>query len=203
VLIAFFGFCGMLAIAFVGAVAIEMLGATTRETRLEQVFVFTAYASLFALFIVGLVAWLRSRNSSPWVARLITCAVLFLIAAGPWVVAAIGGAIADSHDKAWLVVASPSPLYAVMMVGWLDRTSPDAAPIIGCGLGCAMMWGFLGFGLLAAAARRCARTVAQHDAAVAQAEAALQAEDDTRRAEAIAPALPDGTPVVTPGAASG
>jgi ABC-type transport system involved in multi-copper enzyme maturation permease subunit len=185
VLVSLLGFVGIVGIAFVDAIFLEALGTSPqKEISLQQIFVYAAYASLFYLFVVGLTSWLRARNNSPWVARLIACAIVFLIAAGPWVVAAIGGAFADSHEKEWLVVASPSPLYAFLMISWLDKTSPEPVPIIGCGLGCAMLWGFVGFGLLASAARRCSRTVAAHDAAVAEAEAALQAEELAMQAAA-------------------
>ncbi|MDB4997423.1 MAG: hypothetical protein JWM74_4855 [Myxococcaceae bacterium] len=195
VLVGLLGFVGIVGIGFVDAIFLEALGTSPqKEISLQQVFVYAAYASLFYLFVVGLTSWLRARNNSPWVARLIACAIVFLIAAGPWVVAAIGGAFADSHEKEWLVVASPSPLYAFLMISWLDKTSPEPVPIIGCGLGCAMLWGFVGFGLLASAARRCSRTVAAHDAAVAEAEAALQAEELAMQAAAAAPPAPPEAP---------
>ena len=179
VLVAVLGFLGMIAIAAIDAVFLEALGTTaSKEMHLEQIFVYTAYASLFFVFVTGLTAWFRARNNSPWVSRLIASAILILIAAGPWVVAAIGGALVNTHDKDWLVIASPSPFFAFTMVGWLDRASTETAPVIACGLGCAMIWGFVGIGLLIGSARRCARTVRVHDGAIAQAEAALLAEDE-------------------------
>ena len=189
VLVALLGFIGILSIAAIDAIFLEALGTTgTKEMRLEQIFVYTAYASLFFIFVTGLTAWFRARSNSPWVSRLIASAILFLIAAGPWVVAAIGGALTNAHDKDWLVIASPSPFFAFTMVSWLDRTSTDTAPIIACGLGCAMIWGFVGFGLLIGSARRCARTVREHDGAMAEAEAALLAEDAANeRVESAAP----------------
>jgi ABC-type transport system involved in multi-copper enzyme maturation permease subunit len=187
VLVAMLGFTGMIAIAGIDAIFLEALGTTSsKEMRLEQIFVYTAYASLFFVFVCGLTAWFRARNNSPWVSRLIASAIIFLIAAGPWVVAAIGGALTNAHDKDWLVIASPSPFFAFTMVSWLDRASTETAPIIACGLGCAMIWGFVGFGLLIGSARRCARTVREHDGAMAEAEAALLAED-----AAVTPATPN------------
>ncbi len=189
VLVALLGFTGMVGIAAIDAVFLEALGTTAaKEMHLQQIFVYTGYASLFFLFVTGLTAWFRARNNSPWVSRLIASAILFLISAGPWVVAAIGGALANAHDKDWLVIASPSPFFAFTMVSWLDTTTTDNAPIIESGLGCAMIWGFIGFGLLAGAARRCARTVREHDGAMAQAEAALLAEDEAAAAAAQQPA---------------
>jgi ABC-type transport system involved in multi-copper enzyme maturation permease subunit len=178
VLATLLGLGGMGLIAAFEAVLIEAFGTSPqKETALQQVFVFTMYAMLFFVFVVGLIAWLKARNQGAWTARLMACAFLFLIAAGPWVVAAIGGALADSHGQDWLVVASPSPFYAFLMVSSVEKSNPDSIPIVVAGLGCAMLWGFLGFTLLALASRRCARMVAEHDAAVAQAEAAFAAED--------------------------
>ncbi len=184
VLITLFGFAGMIGIAFLDAVFLEAMGTSSRkEEMLEGIFVYTAYAALFFVFVVGLTAWIRARNNTPWVARLITAAIVFLIAAGPWVVAAIGGAFSN-HERDWLVVGGPSPFYALMMVSSLDKPVSENAPVLAVGLGCAMIWGFLGFGLLAAAARRCSRAVAAHDAAVASADAALAAEEAARVAGA-------------------
>ena len=191
VLVALLGFVGMCAIAAVDAVLIEAFGASPKkETCLQQVFVYSAYASLFFLFVVGLATWLRARGSTPWVARFVTLAIIFAASAGPWVVAAIGGAFAHSFEKDWLLIGSPSPIFAFVMVSWLDRVDPGEVAIIGAGLGCAMAWGFVGFVLLAVAGRRCVQTVRAHQIALAEAEAALDAED--RSTEAAAP------PGVTP-----
>lgn len=163
---------------------------STRSDHLAQVFVFGAYSAMFFVFTAGLVSWLRSRGSSPWVARLIALAIIFLIGAGPWVVAAIGGVV-SSHDDAWLLVAAPSPFYSYLMVSWLDRISPEAIPVVPAGLACALFWGVLGLGLLAATAGRCSRVVREHRNLVAQTDAALRAEDaaaEAARVTAIAQA---------------
>src|SRR5262249_29672237 len=195
VLVMLFGVLGTTAIALVTMLAIEAFGTSSeKHTKALQVFVFAAYATPFFVFVVGLNTWLRARGNSPWIARLISGGVLFLIAAGPWVVAAIGGVLARTDEKDWLIVGSPSPFYAFVMLGALDSAHTDRFPIP-AGLACATGWGALGLILLAAAGRRCARTVAQHDAAVAQAEAALDAEEAAKRSATAQQAAPDTVPM--------
>ncbi len=183
VLVMFLGVVGLVAVAVATMAALEALGTGyDKQTKILQIFLFTAYATPFFVFVVGLHAWLRARGSSPWIARLIACGILFLIAAGPWVVAAIGGVLAKSDERDWLIVGSPSPFYVFVMIAALDRTTYEHALTVPAGLACATGWGALGLALLAAAGRRCTRVVAQHDAAVAQAEAALDAEEAAKAA---------------------
>jgi ABC-type transport system involved in multi-copper enzyme maturation permease subunit len=194
VLVMLFGVLGLAAIALATMLALEAFGTSSdKETKVLQIFVFAAYATPFFVFVVGLNTWLRARGNSPWIARLISGGILFLIAAGPWVVAAIGGVLARTDEKDWLVVGSPSPFYAFVMLGEIDSAHIHHITIP-AGLACATGWGALGLVLLAAAGRRCARTVAQHDAAVAQAEAALDAEEAARRGASF-PAAPDTIPM--------
>jgi len=176
-----FGLAGMALIAGMGAAFILRQGGVPHAQAMaavEELFLFAAYEMLFYLFIVGLVAWLRARSQSPWTARLVACGILFLIAALPWVVAAIGGALADSHGQDWLAVAAPSPFYVfVMMHAVEEPSSAGVIPPIWLGLAFAAAWGFAGLILLGLAARRCRKTLAAHDLAVAQADAAFAAED--------------------------
>ncbi len=50
---------------------------------------FAGYAIAFYLFVVGLGAALRARAGAPLVARMLLFAILFGVAVGPWIVAAI------------------------------------------------------------------------------------------------------------------
>ena len=194
ILVMLLGVVGMTAISFVTMAALETLGTSSdKQTKVLQIFVFSAYATPFFVFVVGLNSWLRARGNSPWIARLISGGVLFLIAAGPWVVAAIGGVLAKTDEKDWLVVGSPSPFYAFAMMAALESSSSGHLLTIPVGLCCATGWGALGLALLAASGRRCSRTVAQHDAAVAQAEQALDAEEAARLA-AVQAQAPSQTP---------
>jgi ABC-type transport system involved in multi-copper enzyme maturation permease subunit len=149
-----------------------------RGTFAEEVFVFALYASGFFVFVVGLAAWLRSRGQAPWVARLIASAVVFLASAGPWVVAAIGGVLAEKHGEDWLVIGAPSPIYAAYMIAWLEESPhvSSGVPVVEAGVACALLWGAIGLLLLGAAAHKCRKSMRNSEAAVAGAESALRAE---------------------------
>jgi ABC-type transport system involved in multi-copper enzyme maturation permease subunit len=187
VLVALLGVVGVVAIACVDLFFLRAKGSGPASPSSparavaagEEILVFAVYAAPFLVFVVGLFAWLRARAHTPWVARLIGMAVLFLIAAGPWVAAAIGGVLSSTHDDAWFMVAAPSPCYAFKMISSVDRA--DGGGFILAGVVCAVGWALTGLTLLTAASRRCARMVAQHDAAVLQAEDALRAEDEAAR----------------------
>jgi ABC-type transport system involved in multi-copper enzyme maturation permease subunit len=153
--------------------------ASRRMQNLEQIFFFALYAAGFFVFVTGLASWLRSRGSSPWLARLLAGAVLFVVCAGPWVIAAIGGVLSKGHDDEWLIVAGPSPFYALYVVSYLDSLLHlHQAHVVEVSAACSLLWGMLGLALLGVAAHRCHRVVRERDAAIAAAEAALRAEDD-------------------------
>ena len=155
-------------------------GTPKRTKHLEEVFFFALYAASFFVFLAGLAAWLRSRGQTPWVARMITAALLFLIAAGPWVVAAIGGVVAH-HGDDWLVIGAPSPFFAVYAMTWLESSHGGSdMPVVEVGALCSLLWGMSGLALLGAATHRCRRSVREREAAVAEAEAALRAEEAER-----------------------
>lgn len=135
------------------------------DVEIRQLFVVTLYASCFFVFTTGLAAWLRSRGPSPWVARVIAAAVLFLVSAGPWIVAAIGGAVAQHGGDEWMVVGAPSPFYALYMVSWIDGShTASAPPVLEAGVLCAVGWGTLGIVLLSAAAIRGRKAMREREA---------------------------------------
>jgi hypothetical protein len=163
---------------------------TQRALDIQAIFFFAVYASGFYVFVVGLASWLRSRGQSPWVARLICGALLFLVSAGPWVVAAIGGLLSDHHGSdEWLLIGSPSPFYALVVVSWIhENKMVSNVPVVEAGAVCSLVWGLVGLALLGAAAHRCRRTMRDLDAAVEAAEDALRAEDNAAAAGAPPPA---------------
>jgi ABC-type transport system involved in multi-copper enzyme maturation permease subunit len=166
--------------------------AAKHEAALSQIFVYGAYGALFFTFALGLTSWLRARGSTPWVARLVSSSILFLVTAGPWVVAAIAGAVSGSHDEEWMLVAAPSPCFTFYMLSHLDKVASGygstTVPVVQAGLACAAVWGVVGLGLLALASRRTLRANREQDAQFAQADAALRAEDDAIAAAAQQPA---------------
>jgi ABC-type transport system involved in multi-copper enzyme maturation permease subunit len=188
VLVAALGFACLWIATAVDAALVRFFTSTTKlDVQVRQLSVMALYASCFFVFATGLAAWLRSRGQAPWVARMIAVAVLFLVSAGPWIVAAIGGAMAR-HGDDWIIIGAPSPFYAFYMVSWLDssHTGP-VQPVIEAGAICAAGWGTAGIALLVAATLRCRRALQQRDAAFAAA-----------RAGAIADPVPALAPVPPP-----
>ena len=177
-LVATLGFACIWILASGDMALIQFFAAPGKTSKhIEQVLFYSLYAAGFFVFVVGLSAWLRSRGQTPWVARMVAAALLFLVAAGPWVVAAIGGALTQRHGDDWLVVAAPSPFFAIYVAGSLESTSRTSAdmPVVEIGAACSILWGLIGMALIGAAAHRCRRVVREHDTAVAAAEAALAA----------------------------
>jgi ABC-type transport system involved in multi-copper enzyme maturation permease subunit len=148
-------------------------------TEGEAVVVLGAYAAAFFTFTVGLGALLRARSSSALTARVMLLGVVFAIAVGPWVVAAIAGLIegraAGGHA---LIIAAPSPFYAFALIANRhDQLDPELA----AGLISIVFWAALGLLLLLVAQRRTARAIAQHESALAETDRVLAAEDDAAR----------------------
>ena len=172
------GFACVWIIAFGDMALIEAFASPVKKSQhLEAVFFFALYTAGFFVFVAGLTSWLRSRGQAPWIARMIGGALLFLIAAGPWVVAAIGGVLAQHHGDDWLVIGAPSPFFAVYMMTWIESSHSTDMPVVETGAVLSLLWAMFGLALLGGATQRCHRTVRQHEAAVAEAEAALRAED--------------------------
>lgn len=181
-LVATLGFVCVWLLAFGDMALVQFFSSPGKTTKhLEQIFFFALYTAGFFVFTTGLTAWLRSRGQTPWVARMVAAALLFLISAGPWMVAAIGGAVTQRHGDDWLVIGAPSPFFALYVTGWLDRSSHAASdmPVVEIGAACSLLWGLLGMALLGAAAHRCRGVMREHDAAVQAAEAALRAGEAT------------------------
>jgi hypothetical protein len=143
----------------------------------QRVAAFGVYSAAFLLFLVGFMAWTRARSQGAAVPRLLLIAILFFAAVGPWIAMAIAGILTDGSDQA-IVVASPSPTYVFVMMKVLDRTAPNRELAIAAGVVCSAAWALLGIGLLGAASVRTRRVVRQHQARLAELEAAL---DDSQQ----------------------
>jgi ABC-type transport system involved in multi-copper enzyme maturation permease subunit len=188
-LVTVLGFACVWLIAFADMALVEALDSPSKKAQhLESIFFFGLYTAGFFVFVVGLTSWLRSRGQTPWIARMIGGALLFLVAAGPWVVAAIGGVLAQHHGDDWLVIGAPSPFFALYMMSWIDSSHGSSdMPVVEVGAAVSLLWGLFGLALLGAATHRSHRAVRDREAAVAEAEAALRAEDAAANAPPPAP----------------
>jgi len=164
--------------SLVANAGLGVLKAKTNADR-DGVLAFHGYAIAFFGFVVGFTAWARARAASAGTPRLLLATALFFAFVGPWIAMAVAGLITNQHDRAMLM-ASPSPSFAVSMVQAASTSSPDAGLILATGAACAAAWALIGVGLLAVAgvrirarlsAEESARSALQH--AFAEEEAAL------------------------------
>ncbi|MCK6586932.1 MAG: ABC transporter permease [Polyangiaceae bacterium] len=180
------GIVSLALLTVVSIFAIQIGGHTKASEQTAQVIAFAGYAVAFHIFTAGLAAWLRARTGTPLTARVILFTILFAVVVGPWIVAAITGLLSRpgaSSDA--LIVASPSPLYAFVMVDKLSASYPVSGILFAGGL-CAAIWAVLGFGFLAAAKRRCDAIIRKHEEALAQTDQLLAKEDEEAAAAAEA-----------------
>ena len=147
----------------------------TGDSYTGEILLVAVYVAGFFVFSVGFTAFLRSRTGTTLAARLLLLAVHFLVAIGPWVVAAIAGVISSASDRSALVVAAPSPFYVFLALDALDR-SKESILVVGS-VFMSVAWVLFGLLFLGLARARTARVIAQHNAALAESDRLLAAED--------------------------
>lgn len=157
-----------------GLIAVPPRGAIG-AVREDLMVLFAAYAVGFFIFSVGFTAFLRSRTSTPLAGRLLLLAVHFLVAIGPWVVAAIAGVFSSGTDRSALVVAAPSPFFVFLAMDALDNAK-DGVLVVGS-VFMSIVWTLFGLLFVSLAQSRTSRVIAQHDAALAESDRLLAAED--------------------------
>ncbi|RYE94064.1 MAG: ABC transporter permease [Myxococcales bacterium] len=170
-------------IAVVAAVALTL----RREPRhVLVVLVFAFYGVCFHVFVVGFGAWLRARTGTAMTARLVLLVGLFLASVGPWILAALGGAIGRGTALRNTLIAAPSPFYVLSVTEEIINPRHDPTSIVVVCAVAACAWALLGAGLLGSAALRCRRIIRDHERALAEGDAFLRAEDEGRSAPAVA-----------------
>jgi ABC-type transport system involved in multi-copper enzyme maturation permease subunit len=173
-----------------GNAGVGLLKAKTQVDR-DSILAFHGYASAFFCFVAGFTAWARARAQGAGTPRLLLAVALFFAFVGPWIAMAVAGLITSQHDRAMLM-AGPSPTFAVAMVQALSTSAPDARVILATGSACAAAWALIGVGLYAAASMR----VKDRLESVRQARAAMQrAFEDEEAAERAALAGTGTSPV--------
>ncbi len=177
------GVGSLVVVAALGAVGLRGLPSKDQLTAL----VFFGYAVGFYTFVVGLGALLRARATSSMVSRVLLFTILFALAAGPWIVAAIAGLVLDSSSNEAFLLAAPSPFYVFMMVDAIQRSRGEA--LVVAGLVAIFVWACLGLMFLLLARSRCARIIAEHEVVLAETARILDAEDaaEARAAAGVPP----------------
>jgi ABC-type transport system involved in multi-copper enzyme maturation permease subunit len=177
---------GAIALTGVGVSLLSPLVFSHRRLEVERIVAFLEYTATYFVFLVGFAAWMRARATSAAIARVMLMVAVFFSAAGPWIVAAIAGVIADSSGKEALVVAAPSPFFIFLLLDALD--DPNGQLVVAAGAICSLAWALIGLGLVAAAATRCKAIITKHHAMLAQADAMMAKEDEEQAGEAQADA---------------
>ncbi len=157
--------------------AIEAKSAADRDALLA----FHGYGMAFFGFVVGFTAWARSRSDSTSTPRVLLAAALFVAFVGPWIAMAVAGLITNQHDEAMLM-ASPSPTFAMTMVQAISTAAPDAGLVATAGSACAAAWALIGVGLFAASGLRVRARVTAEEAARAKLQRAFDEEEAAQQA---------------------
>lgn len=180
------GVASLIATAVFGVVTEAAWGRTRFDEKVLSLLTFTGYSVCFLVFVVGFIAWLRSRATGSAMPRVLTLVAVLLALIGPWIVMAIGGAMSDPDSA--LILAAPSPTYVFVMLEQISRSRADMESYLAAGAVCSATWAILGFALYAAAGLRSRKAVREHDEAQARLEAVLEEEDLARRAAPEEPA---------------
>jgi ABC-type transport system involved in multi-copper enzyme maturation permease subunit len=165
------------------------LGALKAKTAADRdaLLAFHGYGIAFFGFVVGFTAWARSRAQGTSTPRVLLAAALFVAFVGPWIAMAVAGLITNQHDQAMLM-ASPSPTFAVTMAQSISSSAPDAGLVATVGWACAAAWALIGVGLFAAAGLRVRSRLQAEAAARAKLQRAFDEEEAALQADA--PAAP-------------
>lgn len=139
-----------------------------------QIATFCLYAACFYTFLVGLRSRLRAGGRSPAITRVLLVAIAFGVAVGPWVVAAIAGILGGGSNDS-LIVASPSPFYALYVLEAIERG--DEVHVM-AGTAASVGWGALGLLLVVSARRKARHVMSEHDRLLDEAAARFTAEDE-------------------------
>ncbi len=172
---------GSFAFAAAGGMFIhETFAPRPRSADTVRIAAFSIYAAAFFIFVVGFTAWSRARSRGATAPRLLLLGALFVAALGPWIIAAITGAVTSASMKDATVIASPSPLYAFHLLDVLGSSARrrDVA-VVAAGL-CSGAWALIGLGLLGAAKVRVKKVLREHVARIEEIDAVLLAEDEAR-----------------------
>jgi len=165
-----------------GNAVVGLLGAKT-AADCDALVAFHGYALAFFGFVVGFNAWARARANGPGTPRLLLVVALFFAFVGPWIAMAIAGLITSQRDRAMLM-AGPSPTFAVTMAQALASSAPDRGLIVSTGSACAAAWALIGTGLFASAGLRVKKRLQSEQEARAAMQRAFDDEDAALQASA-------------------
>jgi hypothetical protein len=129
------------------------------------------YWSAFFVFLAGFLVWARVRADSPGGARVLTTMIGAVALAAPWIAFLAFGFASSRQLHDTMLVAAPSPLYSLVVVGAIESGEPHVA--MTSGLACSLGWIAMGLVLFGLGARRATRLVAERRTEYANMEARL------------------------------
>ncbi len=179
------GLGGVSVITAAGLAVGALGGSATKAMDSLALMVVATYTAGFFVFLAGFTAWLRARTNSVMTPRILLLVTLGLVLIGPWLAAAIGGAMSGGVGHAPLL-AAPSPIYALVVAAEVGGRSamPDVTAVIVASVA-AGAWAVAGLVALVAAARRCDAVIKAYDEALSRGDALL-AEEDAKAAADVA-----------------
>lgn len=179
------GLGGISSITAAGLLGIALFG-TAKPVESLALLVVSTYAAGFFVFLAGFTAWIRARTNSVMTPRIMLVVALGLALVGPWLVAAIAGAMSGAHGST-AAVAAPSPIYAlVVAIEMSGRGTVDDVPAVMAASIASGAWALIGLVLLAQAARRCRAIILAYDEALKRSDARLAEEDAQAKVDADA-----------------
>jgi hypothetical protein len=137
----------------------------------------------FLGFLAGISAFFRSRAQGATGPRLLLVVTVLLLSVGPWIVMAIAGVMTRSGD-ATLALAAPSPTFAFMLAGEIQRGALSADSLMVPAILCATGYAMFGLGFLGMAGGRTHARLARQRARTNELEARLEAELEAELAAA-------------------
>jgi ABC-type transport system involved in multi-copper enzyme maturation permease subunit len=138
------------------------------------------YLISFGVFMVGCTSWLRVRTNSSGVSRVLLLVIVFFAMSGPWILAAISGGLATGRSNGLLVIAAPSPGFALLVIEELNRSSAELTKIyIVASVVCSAAWALFGIGMYGVAKSKCNKIIRDHETAIAKSEEILAKEDES------------------------
>lgn len=173
---------GLTLVCLAANAAVALLGVKTADER-AAVLAFHGYGMAFFAFVVGFTAWARARARSASTPRALLSLALFIAFIGPWIAMAIAGLLSNEHGHA-LLMAGPSPTFALSLAQALSTSEPDAGLMLATGGACATAWALIGVGLFTAARSRIRTLQAAEARTRAAVQQAFAAEDAARQAAA-------------------
>jgi hypothetical protein len=161
-------------LAFAACIAVGLLTLSKPADR-DMLVAFDGQLLAFLVFLCGISAFFRTRAEGATAPRVLLVVTLLAALIGPWIAMAIAGVVTRSGD-ATLALAAPSPTYAFVLAGELQRGATNIDNLILPAILCSAGYALFGVGLLAMAAGRAHARLAQERARLTQLEAMLDAE---------------------------